>query len=105
MKILVDEMPKRPEDCPWAYPTDIPWNENTTWFCSWKNKEMCSRCPLALGSDCLFFAEAKSELDAIVDKWNAIPNANPLSADIDWGNCVDTFANLLFTPPKRKEDK
>lgn len=25
MKILVDEMPAKVEDCPWAQPVDNPW--------------------------------------------------------------------------------
>lgn len=33
MKILVDEMPKNAEDCPWSYPTENPWNNRTIWFC------------------------------------------------------------------------
>lgn len=105
MKILVDEMPKKAEDCPWSYPTENPWTKDTIWFCQWINKERCYRCPLTLGNECIYFTEAKSKFDVIVDKWNAIPNANPLNSNMDWGNCVDTFANLLFTPPKRKEDE
>lgn len=33
MKILVDEMPTKVEDCPWSSPTDIPWNDRTIWYC------------------------------------------------------------------------
>lgn len=104
MKILVDEMPTKVEDCIWSNPTDNPWNDRTIWFCQWALSHS-ETCPMKNGAECPYFTEAKSELDAIVDKWNAIPNANPLNSNMDWGNCVDTFANLLFTPPKRKEDE
>ena len=34
MKILVDEMPTKVEDCSWSSPTDMPWNNRTIWYCS-----------------------------------------------------------------------
>ena len=49
MKILVDEMPKKAENCPWSYPTEDPWNDYTFWFCQFplSNSETC---PMAKGA-------------------------------------------------------
>ena len=38
MKILVDEMPTKVEDCPWSSPIKDTWNDRTIWFCSWGSK-------------------------------------------------------------------
>ena len=68
MKILVDEMPAKVEDCPWSYPTENPWNDRTFWFCNWSlsNGETC---PMAKGYECPYFTAIaqKSNLDCIID--------------------------------------
>ena len=35
MKILVDEMPTKVEDCPWSSHIKDPWNDRIFWFCNW----------------------------------------------------------------------
>ena len=68
MKILVDEMPTKVEDCPWSYPTENPWNDRTIWFCQWalSNGETC---PMVKGCECPYFTAIaqKSNLDCIID--------------------------------------
>ena len=68
MKILVDEMPTKVEDCPYSNPTDIPWNDRTIWFCSW-GLSHSETCPMAKGCECPYFTAIaqKSDLDCIID--------------------------------------
>lgn len=66
MKILVDEMPTHVEDCPWSYPTENPWNDQTTWFCQWalSNGETC---PVAKGSECPYFKQNSTKLKNVLE--------------------------------------
>lgn len=54
MKILVDEMPTKVEDCPWSYPTENPWNDQTIWFCQWALSHS-ETCPMTKGCECPYF--------------------------------------------------
>lgn len=76
MKILVDEMPTKVEDCPYSNPTDIPWNDRTIWFCSW-GLSHSETCPMAKGGECPYFTAIaqKSDLDCIID---AVPEIDQL---------------------------
>lgn len=78
MKILVDEMPTKVEDCPWSYPTENPWNDRTIWFCQWalSNGETCS---MANNDECPYFTAIaqKSDLDCIID---AVPEVYSVSS-------------------------
>lgn len=74
MKILVDEMPKKVEDCPWSYPTENPWNDHTTWFCQWAQSNG-ETCPMIKGCECLYFKQ--SDFYRIVDAFNAVPAVYP----------------------------
>ena len=58
MKILVDEMPTKVEDCPWSNPTDIPWNDRTIWYCGWALSHS-ETCPMAKGNECPYFTAIK----------------------------------------------
>lgn len=87
MKILVDEMPKKAEDCPWSYPIENPWNDYTTWFCQYSlsNGETC---PMVKGGECPFFITVtqQSDLDCIIDAFNTVPEVHPVPlADIKKG--------------------
>ena len=79
MKILVDEMPTKAENCPWSYPTEIPWNDRTIWFCQYSlsNGETC---PIVKGGECPYFTtmSRQSDLDCIIDAFNAIPETYPI---------------------------
>ena len=79
MKILVDEMPTKAENCSWSYPTEMPWNDRTIWFCQWalSNGETC---PMAKGGECPYFTtmSRQSDLDCIIDAFNAIPETYPI---------------------------
>lgn len=68
MKILVDEMPTKVEDCPWSSPTDMLWNNRTIWFCSW-GLSHSETCPMAKGGECPYFTAIaqKSDLNYIID--------------------------------------
>lgn len=74
MKILVDEMPKKAEDCPWAYPTENPWNDRTIWFCQWAQSNG-ETCPMVNGGECPYFKQ--DDFNRIIDAFNAIPNTYP----------------------------
>ena len=54
MKILVDEMPTKAEDCPWSSPIEDIWNDRIFWFCdrSTSNGEIC---PMTKGCECPYF--------------------------------------------------
>lgn len=58
MKILVDKMPTQVEDCPWSYPTENSWDDQTIWFCQWtlSNGETC---PMTKGGECPYFTANK----------------------------------------------
>lgn len=79
MKILVDEMPTKAENCPWSYPTEMPWNDRTIWFCQYSlsNGETC---PMVKGGECPYFTtmSRQSDLDCIIDAFNAIPETYPI---------------------------
>lgn len=79
MKILVDEMPTKAENCPWSYPTEIPWNDRTIWFCQYSlsNGETY---PIVKGGECPYFTtmSRQSDLDCIIDAFNAIPETYPI---------------------------
>ena len=62
MKILVDEMPTKVEDCPWSSPTENPWNDQTIWFCQWtlSNGETC---PMIQGEECPYFKQKGYNLE------------------------------------------
>lgn len=81
MKILVDEMPTKAEDCPWSYPTEMPWNDRTIWFCQYSlsNGETC---PMTKGGECPYFTtmSRQTDLDCIIDAFNAVPEVYPIRA-------------------------
>ena len=76
MKILVDEMPTKVEDCPWSSPIKDSWNDHIFWFCNWSlsNSETC---PMANNDECPYFTAIahKSGLDCIID---AVPEIDQL---------------------------
>lgn len=74
MKILVDEMPKNAEDCPWSYPTENPWNDHTVWFCQWAQSNG-ETCPMVNSGECPYFKQ--DDFNRIIDAFNAIPNTYP----------------------------
>lgn len=79
MKILVDEIPTKVGDCPWSYPTEMPWNDRTIWFCQWalSNGETC---PMVTGGECPYFTiiSQQTDLDYIIDAFNAVPETYQL---------------------------
>ena len=81
MKILVDEMPTKVEDCPWSSPIKDPWKDRIYWFCNWSlsNGETC---PMANNNECPYFTAIaqKSDLDYIIDAFNAIPAVYSVSS-------------------------
>lgn len=96
MKILVDEMPTQVEDCPWSYPTGMPWNDRTIWFCQWalSNGETC---PIAKGGECPYFTTMaqQSNLDCIIDAFNAIPETYPIR--------TQEVKEIIIRNPNRKD--
>lgn len=96
MKILVDEMPTKAEDCPWSYPTEMPWNDRTVWFCQWalSNGETC---PIAKGGECPYFTTIaqQTDLDCIIDAFNAVPEVYPIRAQ--------EAREILIRNPNRKD--
>ena len=81
MKILVDEMPAKVEDCPWSYPTENPWKDRIYWFCNW-NLSNDETCPMANNDECPYFTAItqKSDLNYIIDAFNAIPEVYSVSS-------------------------
>ena len=81
MKILVDEMPTKVEDCPWSSPIEDIWNDRIFWFCdrSPSNGEIC---PMTNNDECPYFTAIaqKSNLDYIINAFNAIPEVYPVSS-------------------------
>ena len=96
MKILVDEMPKKTEDCPWAYPNDNPWNDHRVWFCQWglSNGETCT---VVKGGECPYFTtmSRQTDLDCIIDAFNAIPNTYPFR--------TQEAREIIIRNPNRKD--
>lgn len=92
MKILVDEMPKKVEDCPWGNPTDNPWNDRTIWFCQWAMSHS-ETCPMAKGGECPYFKQ--SDFNRIVDAFNAIPNTYPFR--------TQEVEEIIIHNPNRKD--
>lgn len=74
MKILVDEMPTKTEDCPWSYPTENPWNDRTTWFCQWAQSNG-ETCPMVKGGECPYFKQ--DDFNRIVNAFNAAHGGYP----------------------------
>lgn len=62
MKILVDEMPTKVEDCPWSYPTEMPWNNRTIWYCDWALSHS-ETCPVTKGGECPYFTTIKKGIN------------------------------------------
>ena len=81
MKILVDEMPAKVEDCPWSSHIEDYWNDRIFWFCdrSPSNGEIC---PMTNNDECPYFTAIaqKSDLDCIINAFNAIPEVYPVSS-------------------------
>lgn len=96
MKILVDEMPTKAEDCPWSYPTEMPWNDRTIWFCQYSlsNGETC---PMAKGGECPYFTTIaqQTDLDCIIDAFNAVPEVYPIRAQ--------EAKEIIIRNPNRKD--
>ena len=92
MKILVDEMPKKVDDCPWANPTDMPWNDRTIWFCQWAMSHS-ETCPMAKGGECPYFKQ--DDFNRIVDAFNAIPNTYPFR--------TQEARKIIIRNPNRKD--
>lgn len=79
MKILVDKMPTKVEDCPWSSPIDNPWGTRTIWFCDWalNNGETC---PMVKDGECPFFTSHEKILEEkVIDELNKIGEVYPLS--------------------------
>lgn len=82
MKILVDEMPTKVEDCPWSSPIKDSWNDRIFWFCNWSLSNATETCPMANNNECPYFTAIaqKSDLDCIINAFNAIPEVYPVSS-------------------------
>ena len=93
MKILVDKMPKKVEDCPWAQPIDNPWGTRTIWFCDWalNNGETC---PMAKGCECPYFTtmSRQNNLEYIMDAFNEV---HPIR--------TQEVKEIIIRNPNRKE--
>ena len=96
MKILVDEMPKKAEDCPYSNPTDMPWNDRTIWFCRW-GLSHSETCPMAKGGECPYFTTMaqQTDLDCIIDAFNAIPETYPIR--------TQEVEEIIIRNPNRKD--
>ena len=96
MKILVDEMPTKAENCPWSYPTEMPWNDRTIWFCQYSlsNGETC---PMAKGGECPYFTtmSRQSDLNCIIVAFNAIPETYPIR--------TQEVEEIIIRNPNRKD--
>ena len=57
MKILVDEMPTKVEDCLWSSPIKDPWKDRTFWFCDWSLSKSTETCPMVNGGECPYFKQ------------------------------------------------
>ena len=92
MKILVDEMPKKAENCPWSYPTEDPWNDYTFWFCQFPLSNG-KTCPMAKGGECAYFKQ--DDFNRIIDAFNAIPNTYPIT--------TQEAREIIIRNPNRKD--
>ena len=59
MKILVDEMPTKVEDCPWSSPIKDSWKNRIFWFCNWSLSKATDTCPMANNDECPYFTAIK----------------------------------------------
>ena len=77
MKILVDEMPNKVEDCPWSSSIKDSWKNRIFWFCNWSLSKATDTCPMANNDECPYFTAIaqKSDLDYIID---AVPEIDQL---------------------------
>lgn len=75
MKILVDEMPAKVEDCPWSSPIKDPWKDRTFWFCDWSLNKATETCPMTNGGECPYFTimTQQTDFDCIINAFNATP--------------------------------
>lgn len=73
MKILVDEMSTKVEDCPWSSPIKDSWNKLTFWFCNWDLHNATETCPMTNGGECPYFTTVaqKTDFDYIIDAFNS----------------------------------
>lgn len=88
MKILVDKMPAKVEDCPWSSPIKDPWKDRAFWLCDWSASHSQETCPIANGGECSWFTtmSRQSDLECIIDAFNAVPEVHPVPlADIKKG--------------------
>lgn len=97
MKILIDKMPTKVDDCPWSCPTENPWNAYTTWFCQYSlsNGETC---PMVKGGECppyFITMSRQSDLDCIVNAFNAAPGGYPF--------CTQEVKEFIIRNPNRKD--
>lgn len=92
MKILVDEMPTKVEDCIWSNPTDNPWNDRTIWFCRWALSHS-ETCPMKNGAECPYFKQ--SDFYHIVDAFNAVPEVYPVR--------TQEVREIIIRNPNRKD--
>ena len=81
MKILVDEMPTKVEDCPWSSPIEDIWNDRIFWFCN-RSPSNGEICPMTNNDECPYFTAIaqKSDLDCIIDNFNVIPEVPSVSS-------------------------
>lgn len=87
MKILVDEMPKKAEDCPWAY-----LNDRRDWSCGWCLRNSAT-CAVVKGGECPYFKQ--DDFNRIVDAFNAIPNTYPFR--------TQEAREIIIRNPNRKD--
>lgn len=59
MKILVDEMPTKVEDCPWSSPIKDSCKNRIFWFCNWSLSKATDTCPMANNDECPYFTTIK----------------------------------------------
>ena len=59
MKIRVDEMRNKVEDCPWSSPIKDPWKNRIFWFCNWSLSKATDTCPMANNDECPYFTAIK----------------------------------------------
>lgn len=76
MKILVDEMPTKVEDCPWSSPIKDSWKDRTFWFCNWSLSKATETCPMANDGECPYFKQ--DDFNHIVDALNDVPEVYQL---------------------------
>lgn len=76
MKILVDEMLTKVEDCPWSSPIKDPWKDRTFWFCDWSLSKSTETCPMVNGGECPYFKQ--DDFNRIVNVLNDVPEVYQL---------------------------